>query len=612
MLAVLEFGDAVLPGRATVPFVVTDVMEGGSLKSMLASGHRLTPSQALVVGLDAARGLDHAHRRGLVHRHVDTSCVLFDGDGHARLGDFGLARAVGEVYEDRAVGPYASPEQAEGQRVGGRSDVYSLALVMVEAVTGEVPSPTGDLELDQDFGALRSVLERAGRREPEERPDAEELEIALMAAAEDLPRPEPLPLVGTGLLAGAGPVVTSRADQVEVPGPLEVPLGTSGVDEAAAGPVTSGAVTSGAVADGASVDAGNRTGPALVAVVGLLVVLAGVAVWWFALRTPTHAVPNVVGQQVSTAANAARASKWRLDKSTLVRQDGTRPGEVVAQSPKAGTQLAEGKTLRLTVSLGTSLVAFPTDLAGQSQDLVTSTLRDAGFKVGRTTTTNDENVAKGDVVAVRPTSAPDAKGQVPRGTVVDLVVSDGPAPRTVPPGLLGRPVPEVEAALKGVQLSAAPTLDYNPGVAPGSVISVDPPSGIEVPRGTAVQVVVSRGPAPVAIPNVAGKSVAEATSTLRAAGFGVSSVRGDPTLNVDGLRVSPRSFLQVNLEVNRLVAEDVDALLAELQPIRLLDLYGGIGNLSARAHRRAHAAAGSCLRTEVAQPVAVRGSAQLH
>lgn len=61
---------------------------------------------------------------------------------------------------------------------------------------------------------------------------------------------------------------------------------------------------------------------------------------------------------------------------------------------------------------------------------------------------------------------------------------------------------------------------------------------------------------------------------------------GDPTLNVDGLRVSPRSFLQVNLEVNRLVAEDVDALLAELQPIRLLDLYGGIGNLSARAHRR--------------------------
>jgi len=550
VLAVIEFGDAELPGRTIVPFVVTDVMEGGSLKSMLAAGHRLTPSQALVVGLDAARALDHAHRRGLIHRHVDPSCLLFDADGHARLGDFGLARAVGEVYEDRAVGAYTAPEQSDGQRVGGRSDVYSLALVMVESVTGEVPSPAGDLELDADFGALRSVLERAGRREPEERPDAEEFEIALMAAAEDLPRPEPLPLVGTGLLAGAGPVVTSRADEAEVPGPLEPGEGP------AVGAVAGTAAAAAAAADGAAgaadgaadatVDgeSGGRSGPVLVAAIGLLVVAAVAAFWWFGLRTPTSAVPDLVGKQVSTAANAAQASKWRLDKSTLVRQDGTRPGEVVAQSPKAGTQLAEGKTLRLTVSLGSSLVAFPTDLAGQPQDQVAATLREAGFKVGRTTTANDENVAKGDVVAARPTVAPDAKGQVPKGLVVDLVVSEGPAPRTVPPGLLGRPLPEVEAALTSVQLTAATTLDYNPGVAPGSVISVDPPSGVEVPRGTALKVVVSRGPAPVAIPNVADKSVAEATSALQAAGFGVSSVRGDPTLNVLGSEPAAGSMLQ--------------------------------------------------------------------
>jgi len=543
VLAVLEFGDAELPGRAVVPFVVTDVMEGGSLKSMLAAGHRLTPSQALVVGLDAARALDHAHRRGLVHRHVDPSCLLFDADGHARLGDFGLARAVGEVYEDRAAGPYTAPEQADGERVGGRSDVYSLALVMVEAVTGEVPAPAGDLELDADFGALRSVLERAGRRQPEERPDAEELEIALMAAAEDLPRPEPLPLVGTGLLAGAGPVVTSRTEP-EVPAPLEQDADGPTVLSAVEEPVDGSDTGLADQVPGEGVPVDGRTGPVLVALVGLLVVLAGASVWWFALRTPTHAVPDLVGKQVATAASAARSSKWRLDQSTLVRQDGTRPGEVVAQSPKPGAQLAEGKTLRLTVSLGASLVVFPADLAGQPQDQVTAALRDAGFKVGGTTTANDENVAKGDVVSATPAVAPDAKGQVPRGTVVELVVSDGPAPRAVPPGLLGRPLAEVEAALKAVQLSAAPTLDYNPGVAPGSVISVDPPSGVEVPRGTAVKVVVSRGPAPVAVPNVAGKSVAEATSILGAAGFGVSSVRGDPALNVLGSEPAAGSMLQ--------------------------------------------------------------------
>lgn len=545
VLAVIEFGDATLPGRAVVPFVVTDVMEGGSLKSMLAAGHRLTPSQALMVGLDAARALDHAHRRGLVHRHVDPSCLLFDADGHARLGDFGLARAVGEVYEDRAVSPYTSPEQADGDRVGGRSDVYSLALVMVEAVTGEVPSPTGDLELDAEFGALRSVLERAGRRQPEERPDAEELEIALMAAAEDLPRPEPLPLVGTGLLAGSGPVVTSRAE-VEVPAPLApgegsaATAGAEGAEGAALGDVT--------VAEAAT---GNRSGPVLVATVGLLVVLAGAAFWWFALRTPTHAVPDLVGKQVATAANAARASKWRLDKSTLVRQDGTRPGEVVAQSPKAGTRLAEGKTLRLTVSLGSSLVAFPTDLAGQPQDQVTAALRDAGFQVGRTTTANDEDVAKGDVVSATPAVAPDPKGQVPSGTVVDLVVSDGPAPRALPADMVGSDAAALKGKLESMQLVVTLGEAYSPTVPAGAVVSTDPGPGTEVARGSTVNVVVSKGPAPVPLPNVVGKKGSDAVRTLQEAGFVVPVVRGSqdlPTIGTDpapGTPVQPGAIVLV-------------------------------------------------------------------
>ncbi|MFM7063992.1 MAG: PASTA domain-containing protein [Actinomycetes bacterium] len=535
VLAVIEFGDAELPGRAVVPFVVTDVMEGGSLKSLLAAGHRLTPSQALVVGLDAARALDHAHRRGLVHRHVDPSCLLFDADGHARLADFGLARAVGEVYEDRAVGPYASPEQAEGERVGGRSDVYSLALVMVEAVTGEVPAPEGDLELDAEFGALRSVLERAGRHRAEERPDAEELEIALMAAAEALPRPEPLPLVGTGPLAAAGPVVTSRAE-AEVPPPLE-PAGAGAEDASAAAGTAAGA-------DEAPLpEVTRRTGAALVASVSLLVVAGAVAVWWFALRTPTYEVPRLVGTQVATAAQVARASSWRVAR-TLVREDGTRPGEVVAQAPAPGTQLAEGGTLRLTVSLGASLADFPAGLSGQPLEQVETALTEAGFKVGRTTRANDEKVAAGDVVSATPAVAPSPKGQVPRGTVVALVVSDGPAPRVLPADMVGSDAATLRTQLESLGLVVSLGQSFSATVPSGAVVSTDPAPGTEVARGSTVNVVVSTGPPPVPVPNVVGKKGSDAVRTLQEAGFLVPVVRGSQDLPTIGTDPAPGTPLQ--------------------------------------------------------------------
>ena len=112
---------------------------------MLDRDRLLTPSQALLVGLEAARGLDYAHRRGFVHRDIKPANLLFDDDAGLRIADFGLARALAEAAWTEPAGVvlgtarYASPEQARGLAVDGKSDVYSLALVLVEAVTGQVP-----------------------------------------------------------------------------------------------------------------------------------------------------------------------------------------------------------------------------------------------------------------------------------------------------------------------------------------------------------------------------------------------------------------------------------------------------------------------------------------
>ncbi|MGH9127370.1 MAG: protein kinase domain-containing protein, partial [Acidimicrobiales bacterium] len=128
------------------PYLVMELLEGGSLRSLLDRGQLLSPSQAAKVGADVARALDYAHRRGLVHRDVKPANLLFDDEGQVSVADFGLARALAEASWTEPAGAvlgtarYAAPEQISGGGLlDGKADVYSLALVLVEAVTGTVP-----------------------------------------------------------------------------------------------------------------------------------------------------------------------------------------------------------------------------------------------------------------------------------------------------------------------------------------------------------------------------------------------------------------------------------------------------------------------------------------
>ncbi len=212
VMAVYDWGDGG-PGGDTA-FIVTEYLSGGSLRALLDGDQTISPAQALGVGLEAARALDYAHRRGFVHRDIKPANLLFGEEQRLRIADFGLARALAEAAWTEPQGAvlgtarYASPEQAKGETLTGKADVYSLALVLVEAVTGVVPfvadTTLGTLmarvdrviPVDDALGPLQEILIQAGHPDPEQRIDARALATGLLAAATELSRPEPLSLAG--------------------------------------------------------------------------------------------------------------------------------------------------------------------------------------------------------------------------------------------------------------------------------------------------------------------------------------------------------------------------------------------------------------------------------
>ena len=329
IVAVFDWDDS------DVPYIVTEYLGGGSLRAMLDAGHRLTTSQALVVGLETSRALEYAHRRGLVHRDVKPANLLFGDDRRLRLADLGLARALAEAAWTEPTGAvlgtarYASPEQAKGEKLDGRSDVYALALVLVEAVTGSVPFAADTtigtlmarvdrpLEVPKALGALRGPLERAGHPERNLRPDAAELTSALLATAEQLDRPEPLPIVGA--IADAD-IPDDGRDITVLAGTT---MATDDIDLT--------------VTDGTAIAGATRAMPPTVPptpvmlpdeprrpsrrrrllVVGLTVLLAallgtGAGFAWLNVQAPTHAVPDLVGMTEAEAREAVGELGFRV------------------------------------------------------------------------------------------------------------------------------------------------------------------------------------------------------------------------------------------------------------------------------------------------------------
>ena len=549
-------------------YLVTELLEGGSLRAMLDDGQRLSPSQAVLLGLQAGSGLAHAHGEGFVHRDIKPANLMFTASGRLKIADFGISRAVAEASWTEPDGAligtarYAAPEQALGRGIDGRADIYALGLTLIESLTGEVPlvgatplatmvlRQDSDVDVDASLGALGEVLARTGRANVAERPDASAFVAMLEAVAATLPRPEDLSLAGlltgdddTIVLGGDGAelVLANKATVAAAQEDPTVPMAAPDTEVAPSSEADQPATV--AAGSGPTSDAGidhddDHSGPgrwwwALVA----LLVVAGAA---FALTRSgavdavfeeqipepvTFPVGTYIGRDIDAVTAEIEQNGWIVE-SSLTRADDSVAGEVLTQTPSAGVQREEGSVIVLIVSEGVLLRDVPS-LVGLTLAEAEEALAGQSLLVGSVERAFDEEAIEGTVLQSSATPGT----QVETGDRIDVTISAGPEPRLVP-DLTQRTLAEAEAVLVELGLVVVLAEDYSETVASGLVVSTDPALDGTIDRGGSVTVTVSLGLPFITVPDVSGMSASDAADELTALGFVVSDTDGPPNRNV--------------------------------------------------------------------------------
>lgn len=537
-------------------YIVMEYIDGRSVRDLIKARGRLDDTQVAGIGGEIAAALSSAHAAGVIHRDVKPANVLISSQGQVKVTDFGIALSGNSPNELTKAGSvmgtatYFSPEQAQGFDVDARSDLYSLGIVLYEMATGAPPF-AGDNAVAVAYQQVQEPVPPPSTRNPAIAPALEAIILTALAKDPNARYQTADEMRADLLRFRRGEEVLGGPQTAQV---VEMP--TAAVASVAGAGAVAAGTTGSTPAMPRQAPRGRSKGVvATVAIlIGILIlVIGGLLVARFSSKggTPEIDVPSLIGiqEQPATITLQQRGFKVRVDRLPSTRPE----GEVFGQDPQAGTRLNEGETVLLRVSAGEGSVKIPTVTDKLAEDARLD-LEAAGFTVTTKEEAND-TIAAGNAVRTDPaagrsvpvdtpitlyvssgkpkvtvpnvvnltlndalvqlqgagltpqttrqssatvpidsviSSDPPGGATVPKGSVVKLVISSGPAPTAIP-NVVGQTPAAATAALEAAGFAVLVQNTASVDAQAGKVVSQSPGAGTAAAAGTTVTIQVGTG-----------------------------------------------------------------------------------------------------------------------
>ncbi|WP_049656874.1 Stk1 family PASTA domain-containing Ser/Thr kinase [Kitasatospora sp. MY 5-36] len=606
IVAVYDTGEDYIDG-ISIPYIVMEYVEGSTLRELLHSGRRLLPERALEMTIGILQALEYSHRAGIVHRDIKPANVMLTRQGNVKVMDFGIARAMGDagmtMTQTSAVigtAQYLSPEQAKGEQVDARSDLYSTGCLLYELLTVRPPF-VGDSPVAVAYQHVREEPQPPSVFDPEVRPEVDAIVLKALAKdrdyryqsademRDDIERfLDGLPVAAAQQAAyGMGPGGYGY-DQNGYPQQHDPYGQTNVLPQQPGGPTTVlpqasgqpgygqqggyqddgyGQTYAGQAGGNDGYDDGYGRGGGrrgedppkksntswIVLAVAAVLVLVGtffVAQAMFADKgtkeTAKVTAPNLVGKTLAEAKTAAAAAGAKLvvtegDKiacpDTNIKKD-----QVCTQTPPSGTQVAETSTITVQVSSGPAKAQVP-GVVGKPKDQATKALADLGFTNVTTEYKDDDTAAQDTVTAQDP--APNAA--VDPSAPIKLTVSQGKAKVTVP-NVAGAQKEDAQATLQGLgfQVDVSKTAPAPDPSKVNTVASQSIPANTKAPANSKISLTIFKAQDKPQVPPLANVKLGAAADQLKALGLTYVVVSGPPDPNATILQSNPPAGTQVD------------------------------------------------------------------
>ena len=539
IVAVYDSGEEEIttPNGSTrsVPYIVMEYVEGHTVRELLGDGEAVPIPEAVEITTGVLDALEYSHRAGIVHRDIKPGNIMLTSTGAVKVMDFGIARAMEDssatVTQTHAVvgtAQYLSPEQARGELVDARSDLYSTGCLLYELLTGQPPF-TGDSAVAIAYQHVREIPKPPSALAADVPESLDRVVLKALAKARD-DRYQDAAHMRTELLAAARGMAVSAPATETWQSTTAMPSATAPSPAPPAPPIS----TQPSAPEQTAEDKRPRRRWWVWMLIILLLILAGIVIGMLASGLPGSKRPSETPSPTATAAIVPNVSNMSEDDAksaiedvglTFVRGDDVSSdtvdeGLAISSDPGAGTSAVLGTEVTVSFSSGSATVKVP-DVSGMTQSEARKEIENANLTWGDVTTEDSPGTQAGQVIR----SNPAAGNPVSRGATVSVVVSSG---RTTVPDVVGKSQEEAQQALKNaglgynVRTSDAKTTDPSKNDT-YEVTSVDPGANQSVNVGDSVSLEVTH--------HIYEAPVATATPTPGASSSPTSQPIPKPTVN---------------------------------------------------------------------------------